>query len=109
VVVSADWRGAPLPPPVNRLDHRVGQSLEQEDASVEQRPREAHDEVRDDHGDDKAREHIAQIMRANEYAAGGDQNRDRDKEPADPTVDEVDAEGEPEGRAGVVARERRIV
>src|SRR3954469_12840560 len=48
-------------------------------------------------------------MRPDDHPPGRDKRRHNEEDPAETLVDEVDAEGDPEGGACVVARGRRIV
>jgi hypothetical protein len=93
-----------LPPIVNRRDHGVANPFEQEHPSVEQTVREPHDQVRHDHGNGQARDHVGRVVRSDEDSSGCDERCDGDEEFPDAAVDEVDPEGESERGACVVAR-----
>ena len=96
-------RGSPLPPRVNRPNDWVRQALEQPNTAVEQRPPEPHDQICRNHGDDETGEDVGQIVSANENAAQCDQRSDSYEETTDAAINKVNAKGDSESRAGVIA------
>src|SRR3954447_5657423 len=97
------------PAAMERQDDRVGGAFQQDHQPQEKGSPEPRNDYRDDGRNDEASEYVREVMGTHDHASDRDEGRDDEEEPPDALVNHVDAEGDPESGAGMVARERRVV